>query len=529
MLSALDLAILSYTVSQFRLPNSPLRLPTNKIQRFGADMGGTEIYDGLKRVFDQPLKAGYPRFVFLLTDGAVSNTEQVLHLIQSNNNNKAQVFSIGIGSGCSAELITKAASNGRGKYEFVVNSQEIYEKVISLLQSSLNPCLSDISFHADNFDAVVKSVSPNPATVPHLLNGQTATYFLFLRKEAFSETTHTMIVRIRMYDSKVQNYRTVEVNLDSGNVIENDMIAKLGIHSMIQGLESQKSQAVDNVRNVLWMQKEEMKNTLLEPSIKYGILCKDTAFVCEVKEKDKIATQQVEAIKVTIPAIRKQTQIEERVGNYYCIDQIEVSSEDEDMEIAEIDELQNEAFTAEDEDDFIDVLCSRQKTQSNKKELKQSYSQQPAKRLPVTAEDECKFEDDEDYFDEDQPSRQYVSPKNEESKQPHSQQPANKLSYLDVVMKQDFDGFWDPSDKQLLAVILKASTLPQPPATIKSISNVSVETLWVTILVLIWFEMACQSDKKAWVLIHQKGCEWLKEQGVDYQSVKDVGLPYIKT
>ena len=137
--------------------------------------------------------------------------------------------------------------------------------------------MSDISFHADNFDAVVKSVSPNPATVPHLLNGQTATYFLFLRKEAFSETTHNMIVRIRMYDSKMQNYRTVEVSLDNGNVIENEMIAKLGIHSMIQGLESQKSEVVDNIGNVLWMQKEEMKNTLLELSIKYGILCKDTA------------------------------------------------------------------------------------------------------------------------------------------------------------------------------------------------------------------------------------------------------------
>ena len=101
-----------------------------QIQSFDADMGGTEIYDGLKRVFDQPLKAGYPRFVFLLTDGAVSNTEQVLRLIQSNNH-KAQVFSIGIGSGCSAELITKAASYGRGKHEFVVDNQEIYEKVIS--------------------------------------------------------------------------------------------------------------------------------------------------------------------------------------------------------------------------------------------------------------------------------------------------------------------------------------------------------------------------------------------------------------
>jgi len=62
-----------------------LEFATKQVERFEADMGGTEIYQGLKTVFDPPLKKGYPRFVFLLTDGDVSNTRQVLDLIKTNN------------------------------------------------------------------------------------------------------------------------------------------------------------------------------------------------------------------------------------------------------------------------------------------------------------------------------------------------------------------------------------------------------------------------------------------------------------
>eukprot|EP00696_Hemimastix_kukwesjijk_P008933 gnl/Hemi2/21278_TR7053_c0_g1_i1.p1 gnl/Hemi2/21278_TR7053_c0_g1~~gnl/Hemi2/21278_TR7053_c0_g1_i1.p1 ORF type:complete len:311 (+),score=-22.41 gnl/Hemi2/21278_TR7053_c0_g1_i1:101-934(+) len=110
-----------------------------QIQYFEANMGGTEIYSALRAVFEQPMRNGYPRYVFLLTDGAVSNTNQVLDLI-NRNNTRARVFTIGVGNGCSADLVTKSASFGRGKHEFVADNSEIYEKVISLLDASLSPC-----------------------------------------------------------------------------------------------------------------------------------------------------------------------------------------------------------------------------------------------------------------------------------------------------------------------------------------------------------------------------------------------------
>ena len=276
-----------------------------QVDSFGADMGGTEIYSCLQAIYQQPLRKGYPRFIFLLTDGGVSNTNQVLDLIKSNNHN-AQVFTVGLGNGCSAELITKGALYGRGKHEFVANNKEIYEKVIDLLNSSISPCFSEFSFHADNFDAVTKSVSPNPATVPFLLSGQTATFFLFLRKDAFSNDAQSMTLKLRMYDTRAQTYRTIELKLNEADALENEMISRLGLFSTIRSIESEKESVSNDERSVLWLDKAEIKKTLVELSVKHGILCKETAFICEVTTNDKKTVQSVEKIKVTVPAVRSQ-------------------------------------------------------------------------------------------------------------------------------------------------------------------------------------------------------------------------------
>ena len=49
-----------------------------------ADLGGTEILRPLQDVFSQPLIKGYPRQVFILTDGAVGNTQEVIGLVRRN-------------------------------------------------------------------------------------------------------------------------------------------------------------------------------------------------------------------------------------------------------------------------------------------------------------------------------------------------------------------------------------------------------------------------------------------------------------
>lgn len=49
-----------------------------------ADMGGTQLLSPLQFVFGQPLLPGLPRQVFVITDGAVSNTEACVSAVRDN-------------------------------------------------------------------------------------------------------------------------------------------------------------------------------------------------------------------------------------------------------------------------------------------------------------------------------------------------------------------------------------------------------------------------------------------------------------
>ena len=59
------------------------------------------------------------------------------------------MYTIGIGSGCSKELITESAKAGKGKFEFISDNEDMTEKIISLLRSSLSPCLDNFELNYD--------------------------------------------------------------------------------------------------------------------------------------------------------------------------------------------------------------------------------------------------------------------------------------------------------------------------------------------------------------------------------------------
>lgn len=48
-------------------------------------MGSTNILSPLKWVIRQPIHRGHPRLLFLLTNGAISNTGKVLELLRNHS------------------------------------------------------------------------------------------------------------------------------------------------------------------------------------------------------------------------------------------------------------------------------------------------------------------------------------------------------------------------------------------------------------------------------------------------------------
>ncbi len=118
---------------------------------------------------------GYPRFIFLLTDGTVENTEGVIQIARQKSRN-ARISSIGIGNGASTRLIEGTAEAGRGKFVMISDSEDPSTKIISLLESSLTPLITKINLEYDQEG--LQSVIPNPKKLPYILKDSIVNFYL---------------------------------------------------------------------------------------------------------------------------------------------------------------------------------------------------------------------------------------------------------------------------------------------------------------------------------------------------------------
>ncbi|XP_075762510.1 von Willebrand factor A domain-containing protein 5B1 isoform X3 [Pelodiscus sinensis] len=121
-----------------------LAVACESIKKIRADMGGTNILSPLKWIIRQPIHRGHPRLIFLLTDGAVSNTGKVIELMR-NHSFSTRCFSFGIGQGACRRLVRGLAAVSRGSAEFLVEGERLQPKMIKSLKKAMAPVLSDVT------------------------------------------------------------------------------------------------------------------------------------------------------------------------------------------------------------------------------------------------------------------------------------------------------------------------------------------------------------------------------------------------
>ncbi|XP_068097859.1 von Willebrand factor A domain-containing protein 5B1 isoform X2 [Hyperolius riggenbachi] len=121
-----------------------LAIACESIKKLRADMGGTNILSPLNWILRQPVCRGYPRLLFLLTDGAVSNTGKVIELIR-HHSSFTRCYSFGIGQNACRRLVQGVASVSRGSAEFLVEGERLQPKMLQSLKKSMAPVLSDVT------------------------------------------------------------------------------------------------------------------------------------------------------------------------------------------------------------------------------------------------------------------------------------------------------------------------------------------------------------------------------------------------
>ncbi|XP_068197991.1 von Willebrand factor A domain-containing protein 5B1 [Antennarius striatus] len=132
-----------FTTSQI-YDEEALGLACEYVRKIRADMGGTNILEPLHWILRQPMYSGHPRLLFLLTDGAVSNTGKVIELVRSHAR-YIRCFTFGIGQNACKRLVQGLATVSKGTAEFLADGERLQPKMIKSLKKTMSPVLSDIS------------------------------------------------------------------------------------------------------------------------------------------------------------------------------------------------------------------------------------------------------------------------------------------------------------------------------------------------------------------------------------------------
>ncbi|KAM9350842.1 von Willebrand factor A domain-containing protein 5B1 [Symphorus nematophorus] len=132
-----------FTTSQ-NYEEDALALACEYVRKIRADMGGTNILAPLNWILRQPMFSGHPRLLFLLTDGAVSNTGRVIELVRSHAC-YIRCFTFGIGQTACRRLVQGLATVSKGTAEFLADGERLQPKMIKSLKKTMSPVLSDIS------------------------------------------------------------------------------------------------------------------------------------------------------------------------------------------------------------------------------------------------------------------------------------------------------------------------------------------------------------------------------------------------
>ncbi len=128
--------------------------------------GGTEMLPPLEAALDDSHQASGLRQVVFLTDGEVSNEQQLLDAI-AKSRGRSRIFMVGIGSAPNTYLMSRAAELGQGSFTHIGSVAEVNERMRALFDKLENPAVTDLAAAFSQ-----KNVNLSPNLLPDIYHGE---------------------------------------------------------------------------------------------------------------------------------------------------------------------------------------------------------------------------------------------------------------------------------------------------------------------------------------------------------------------
>ncbi|XP_061734666.1 von Willebrand factor A domain-containing protein 5A-like isoform X1 [Nerophis ophidion] len=252
-----------------------------KVNEFQANLGGTEILQPLKHIYNQPCIPSQPRQVFVFTDGGVGNTKDVLNLVKKNSTSH-RCFSFGMGEGASTALIDGLAKEGGGHAQFITGADRMQAKVMQSLQFALQPAVADILVKWDLPKGVSVTVLSPPLT--SIFQGQRSLIYVQLTGQSSEATDGCVTVEYSLAGHPYQNQLrfVLKPTEETGLTIH-----RLCARTLIRCLETKESKRGTQ-------QDETVKVQVVDVSVQSGVSSSFTAFVAINKASKEASKEAVQ-------------------------------------------------------------------------------------------------------------------------------------------------------------------------------------------------------------------------------------------
>ncbi|CAF2923773.1 unnamed protein product [Rotaria sp. Silwood2] len=253
------------------------------INNLRANLGGTELLRPLNWLEQRSPEQGRARQVFLLTDGEISNVNEVLDLCRSMATH-TRIFSFGLGHSPSHSLVKGLARATNGRFVFIPPKSNVDVYVGEQLQKALQSCITYIKVKW-NFGTEVMSA---PTKMPPVyVNDRLIAYALV--NDTMLVFNHNSSVELNTDRSQIG-----QAKIDSiPKVVINGTIARLAAKALILELQHSKlkqtnvgslqprfQQDPPSTTPIMMTEEKEMtKKRIIDLSLKYQILSLHTAVI----------------------------------------------------------------------------------------------------------------------------------------------------------------------------------------------------------------------------------------------------------
>ena len=234
---------------------------------------------------------GPPRQVLVLTDGEVSNTDEVIALGRRHVGH-TRVFTFGIGAGASHHLVRGVARAGEGAAEFIAPGERIEAKVLRQLSRALTPALDEVGVDWGGLSAVQA-----PHEVPPVFADGRVLVFAKLENPGSTSVS----LRAVGADGPVRFTLPIEI----ADAAEGTLVGTLWARRMIRDLEEGRSEMHprrgSQQARALGVKDDKVKAAIVELGTAWSLVSRHTSFVAvEARETPTEGEAQLRKVPVAI-------------------------------------------------------------------------------------------------------------------------------------------------------------------------------------------------------------------------------------